>query len=189
MDRRRTLTRALGLAAALALVTSATGCGFRLRGSQRLPFQRLRLVAAAGAPVASELRQALQANGVQIAAPDTMAPRPAGAAGDAAPQEPPAVDAVLEVLTDQRERAVVGITSAGQVRELQLRIRFTFRLRTPQGADLIPDTELLLERDLSFTETAVLGKEAEEALIFQRMQSDAVQQVLRRLATVGRAPG
>jgi LPS-assembly lipoprotein len=70
------------------------------------------------------------------------------------------------------------------VRELQLRTRFKFRLATATGKDLLADTELLLERDISFTETAVLAKEAEEALLFRNMQSDIVQQVMRRLAAV-----
>ena len=47
-----------------------------------------------------------------------------------------------------------------------------------------PDTELLLVRDISFTETAALAKEAEEALMYRDMQSDIVQQVMRRLVAV-----
>jgi len=70
------------------------------------------------------------------------------------------------------------------VRELQLRTRFTFRLRTVTDKDLIEDVELLLERDLSFSETAVLSKDAEEALLFRDMASDVVQQVVRRMAAV-----
>jgi LPS-assembly lipoprotein len=80
----------------------------------------------------------------------------------------------------------VGQTAVGQVRELQLRTRFRFRLRTLSGRQLLDDTELLLERDISFTETAVLAKDAEEALLFRNMQADIVQQVMRRLAAVGR---
>ena len=70
------------------------------------------------------------------------------------------------------------------MRELQLRTRFTFRLRTVTDKDLIEDVELLLERDLSFSETAVLSKDAEEALLFRDMASDVVQQVVRRMAAV-----
>jgi LPS-assembly lipoprotein len=79
---------------------------------------------------------------------------------------------------------VVGLTAAGQVREFQLRIRFKFRLRTPQGRELIPDSEILQQRDISFNESAVLAKEAEEGLLYRDMQSDIVQQIMRRLATV-----
>ena len=80
----------------------------------------------------------------------------------------------------------MGQTASGQVRELQLRTRFRFNLQTADERILIDDTELLLERDLSFNETQVLAKDAEEQLLYRDMTSDIVQQVLRRLAAVDR---
>jgi LPS-assembly lipoprotein len=91
---------------------------------------------------------------------------------------------VLDVLTDQREKVVVGLNASGQVREFQLRTRLKFKLRTPQGKELIPETELLQQRDISFNESAVLAKEAEENLLYRDMQADIVQQLMRRLAAV-----
>ena len=41
--------------------------------------------------------------------------------------------------------------------------------------------EIALKRDLSYSDTEALGKEAEEALLYRDMQNDAVQQLLRRL--------
>ena len=79
---------------------------------------------------------------------------------------------------------VVAQTAANQIREFELRLRFRFRLRTLAGKELIPDTEILQQRDISFNESAVLAKEAEEALLYRDMQSDVVQQIMRRLAAV-----
>ena len=93
-------------------------------------------------------------------------------------------EVILDGLGERREKAVVGATSSGQVREFQLRLSFTFRLRTPQGKELIPETELLQTRDISFNESAVLAKEAEENLLYRDMQTDIVQQLMRRLAAV-----
>ncbi|MCB2028172.1 MAG: hypothetical protein KDH18_05510, partial [Rhodoferax sp.] len=93
-------------------------------------------------------------------------------------------DAVLDILSEAREKTVVGVNTSGQVTEFQLRSRLQFRLRTPQGKELIPATELLLNRDISFNESAVLAKEAEEGLMYRDMQSDIVQQLIRRLAAV-----
>ena len=70
------------------------------------------------------------------------------------------------------------------MREFQLRLRFTFRLRTPRGRELIPGAEILQQRDISFNESASLAKESEEALLYREMQSDTVQQIMRRLAAV-----
>ena len=161
--RRRAL---LQLAAGAAAFAGVSGCGFKLRQAPTFVFQTVRLVGGVSTPVAYELQRALATNGLQVV-------------GGATPAE-----VVLTVVTDQRERIAVGQTAAGQVRELQLRTRFIFRLRTATDKDRIEDTELLLERDLSFSETAVLSKASEEELLYRDMVSDAVQQVVRRLAAV-----
>jgi LPS-assembly lipoprotein len=95
-----------------------------------------------------------------------------------------AAQVVLDVISEQREKVVVGTTSSGQVREFQLRIRLKFKLRTPNGKDIIPETELLVQRDISYNESAALAKESEEGLLYRDMQTDMVQQLLRRLAAV-----
>ena len=161
-------------------LTLLGGCGFKLRQPPKLAFESIRSPGNFATPVARELLRALEQAGVRVLPPEP--PRQPGLP----PPETEPVDVVLDVLTDQRERAVVGITATGQVRELQLRTRFRFRLRSGQGADLIDDSELLQTRDISFTETAVLGKEAEEALMYKDMQTDIVQQVLRRLSALPR---
>ncbi|MFN3496639.1 MAG: LPS assembly lipoprotein LptE [Hydrogenophaga sp.] len=163
--------QALRLVAAGLAATGLAGCGFALRKAPTFVFQSIRLQGNEGTAVARELREALQANGLQVLTSATSVPTQVA-------------QVVLTVVTDQRERVVVGQTAAGQVRELQLRTRFVFRLRTASEKDLIQDTELLLERDISFTETAVLSKESEEAMLYRDMQGDIVQQVVRRLAAV-----
>ena len=48
----------------------------------------------------------------------------------------------------------------------------------------MPASEILLKRELTYTESAALAKEQEEAFLYRAMQSDIVSQVLRRLASV-----
>jgi LPS-assembly lipoprotein len=91
---------------------------------------------------------------------------------------------VIDILQEQREKTVVGVNSFGQVREFQLRIRLKFKVRTPQGQDLVPETEINQLRDISFNESSALAKESEEVLLYRDMQTDIVQQLLRRLAAV-----
>jgi LPS-assembly lipoprotein len=45
-------------------------------------------------------------------------------------------------------------------------------------------TELQQQRDISYNESAALAKENEEALLYRDMQSDLVQQIMRRLSSV-----
>ncbi|TSE19410.1 LPS-assembly lipoprotein LptE [Tepidimonas alkaliphilus] len=168
---RRALLAAATAGAALA------GCGFRLRGQGlAFAFRSLRLQGVLDGDVAAALRAQLQASGVQVLQPRRAA-APAGAVA-------PVPDVVLEILQDQRERVVVGTTTAGQVRELLLRRRVRFALRTPDGRELIEPTELQQEREQSFAETVVLGKEAEEALLFDDMRTAIVRQLLVRLSRV-----
>ena len=75
-------------------------------------------------------------------------------------------------------------TSTGGVREFQLRLRLRFKVRDKAGIERIPDTELQQQRDISFIETNVLAKETEEDLLYRNMQTDMVQQILWRLASL-----
>ena len=87
-------------------------------------------------------------------------------------------------MLNQREKVVLSMNTTGQVTEFQLRLRFRFSLRTAAGKELIAPAEISLQRDISFSESAVLAAEAEEALLYRDMQSDLVQQIMRRLAAV-----
>jgi LPS-assembly lipoprotein len=168
MQRRKFIVLAAS-AAGLAVAT-LSGCGFALRKAPVFAFKTLYTGLPETSVLGTELKRSLESNRSVRVVSD--APRMNEA------------DVILDVLGDQREKSVVGVNAAGQVREFQLRVRFSFRLRTPAGKELIPPSELLLSRDISFNESAVLAKEAEEGLLYRDMQSDIVQQVLRRLASV-----
>lgn len=146
------------------------GCGFKLRGAPDLAFQSLYINAPTASGVGNELKRNLATLGKLTLIED--------------PNRQTTADAILDILYEAREKTVVGVNTSGQVREFQLRTRMRFRLRTPQGKELITPTELLLQRDISFNESAVLAKEAEEGLIYRDMQTDIVQQLIRRLAAV-----
>jgi LPS-assembly lipoprotein len=165
MQRRSALI--LLVAASLTSV-ALVGCGFKLRGAQSYNFETIAVQPNPGGGLGIELRRSF------------------GGAVKVLPLKEPLknADVILEILQETREKTVVGVNSSGQVREFQLRIRLRFRVRTPEGEELVPDTEILQKRDLSFNESASLAKEAEEGLLYRDMQSDLVQQLLRRLAAV-----
>ena len=66
---------------------------------------------------------------------------------------------------------------------LTLRYHMTFSLTGADGAEWIMPTELELERDLSYDENLALAKEQEAEVLYKAMQSDLVQQVMRRLSS------
>lgn len=155
------------LPASLAL----SACGFRLRGVPQFAFQSMYIAAPATSPLARELQRTLEGSTTALQVWRE-------------PAQLPQAQVVFELLQEQNERSVVGLNASGQVRELQLRLRIKFRLRTQKGEELLEPTELLQTRDISYSETIALAKEAEEALLYRNMQTDLVQQLLRRLAAV-----
>lgn len=154
------------LASGLAVLVG--GCGFQLR---RPPELQLKRVHVAGfdrySGQADELRRQLQASpGVVMV------------------EVPAEADLVLEALADRQTRVATSSTAAGQVRDLNLRTLLRYRVRSPAGRELIAATDLALNRDMTFQETAALAKEHEAQLLYRAMYADIATQVLRRLAAI-----
>lgn len=162
MFKQRSLWSAILFAALLS------GCGFHLRTHQPMVFETIAVTPSNTGAVSIAMARLLG---------DAVRPLVPG-------QDAQGPQVVLEILQETRERTVVGVNASGQIRELLLVLRVKFRLRTAAGAELIPPTDLVQQRDFSYNETAALSKEAEEGLLYRDMQADIVQQLMRRLAAV-----
>jgi LPS-assembly lipoprotein len=163
-SRRR---RLLAASAALLGCALASGCGFKMRGSAELPFSTLYAGFSPTSAIGADFRRLIRASdGTQLV------------------DRPEAAQARLDVLNELREKEIVSFSSSGRPREYQLRLRLTFRLVDAQGVELIPATELLIRREITTTDTQLVAKEQEEVIMYQEMQQDLVQQLLRRLAAV-----
>lgn len=168
---RRSLSTALGLG---MLTAGLAGCGFQLRQTNDFAFKTLYANFSATSPFGVELRRNLLGTGRIDVLTD--------------PKQMLKADAILDILSEARSQVPVGVSATGQVRELQLRLLVRFRLRTPQGVELIEPVELFQQRDLSFTESAALSKEIETGILYRDMQADIVQQIMRRLSAVKPRP-
>jgi len=153
----------------LGLVTAA--CGFQLRGQAKLPFETLYIDIPDISPLGIELKRNI------IAGTRTKLVR-----------NPAEAQATLSVTSEERGKTILSFDTSGQVREFQLRYRLSFRVRDAKGRDYLPQSEIRLTRDISYSNTQVLAKESEELLLFRDMQSDMVQQILRRLAAAPAEP-
>jgi LPS-assembly lipoprotein len=153
--------------AALMAAVALAGCGFQLRQTPTLPMRSIALVGfSKTSALAVTLKHELERAGVALR------------------DNPAQAEAVFDALGDAREKTVAASTAAGQVREVQLRVRLRFRVASPAGQLLLPASDLLLTRDMSYNETAALAKQQEELLLYRAMEDDIVAQVLRRLASV-----
>jgi len=156
------------LAAALALALAA--CGFHLRGTASLPFETLYLPSAS-AGIALDLKRSIQSGTATRVVDD-----------------PKAAQAHLQFTEEARVKEILSLSSAGRVREFRLVYRVGFRVTDGKGGDYLPLSTVALNRDVTYDDTVVLAKEAEEQLLFREMQSDMVQQILRRIAAAKKPP-
>ncbi len=177
--QRRQLLSLLGATASLPWVTGLSGCGFQLRRARPMAFQSIQLKGfEASSPLAAELARNLEASGVSVVDSVAQAAQLAGTTSS------PAQHLVFEALRDSQELAVATKTAFGQVRSMTARNRLRFQVRRADGSLLMQPVEIGLDRDLSYNEQDALAKQDESAALNRAMQTDIVQQVLRRLQAI-----
>lgn len=155
-------------AALIALISvialGLAGCGFQLRGAATLPFDTIYLPDA-NRGVALELKRNIL-NGTNAKVLD----------------DAKQAQVALEFLSETRLKDILTLTGTGRVGEFRLGYRVAYRVRDQAGRDYVPSTTLLLNRDVTYSDTAILAKQEEEEILFRDMQSDAVRQIVRRLS-------
>jgi len=148
----------------VAFTLLLAGCGFQLRGTAQLPFETI-YIPEALAGIGLELKRYIRSGTTTRVVDDEKASQ-----------------AVLQFSNEARFRNILSLSGGGRVREFQLVYRIAVRVHDGKGGEFVPLSVLQLTRDLTYNDTDVLAKETEEALIYREMQSDMVQQILRRLA-------
>ena len=163
-------TRFVQAIAALGLSLGLAACGFQLRGVANFPFESINV--AGTSPLLNELQRNIAAGSnakVVLKADEAQA--------------------VFALIGEAREKVILSLNTQGRVREYQLRYRVNFRVHDGKGGEFIAPSVIILRRDISFNDQ-VLAKEAEEGLLYREMQSDMVQQLIRRMqAAKLRLPG
>lgn len=164
----RLLSKAHWLLALTAIlsVTVMSGCGFRLRGQSNMNIDSLYLTTPANSPLAFEIRRTLRANGVKVTDSDQTA------------------QAILDIVSEKREEAVLTFTPSGTARELELRYQLQYRVRGASGEEWMPSRAMDLRRELLVTAGQVLPLESERQALYRDMISDAVAQIVRQLEYV-----
>lgn len=140
-------------------------CGFHLRGTQSLPVDSIYLALPVNSPIGAEMSRLLRAS-----------------TNATVVTERKEAQAIFELMGESREREVLAINAQGRATEYQLRLRIRFRVLDKDALELIPPTDLIARRDITFNESDLLAKESEEGLLYRDMQSDLVRQMVSRLA-------
>ena len=152
-------------APAVAGMTAAfllSACGFQLRGD---PAVGLKTIFVPGGGVAQEIRRTLSSGPTRVVT----------AAAEA--------EAHLRILAEARDKAVHTITATGRVYEFELRLVVRYDMLAPgREIPVIAPAELVARRVITYSEAAPIAKEAEEVLLFQDMQVELADRILRQVA-------
>lgn len=162
--------RVVRVIAGFLLAIAAASCGFHLRGDVRYAFSSVYVNAPAASPIAAELKRTLEGGGTTIA--ETAA----------------AAQVSLDISGVADNKEVLSLSGGGRVREYALSKRVTFAVHDAEGHDWMPAAEIIVRRSYSFNESEVLAREAQEARLLKEMQTDVVQQIVRRLQSA-KKPG
>jgi LPS-assembly lipoprotein len=186
--------RAAKLSVIVLLVGLLAACGFKLRGSAELPGYKLPFATIAlSLPPTTEFYAQLKRS-IEASSPGTRVVA-----------ESREAEAFLTVLGDTSQKIILSLTAAGRAREYQLVRTFTFKVHAAPAApapavkysdappvagptEYIAPSTITLRREITFSDDLVLSKESEEALIWRDIQSDLVQQLMRRLAAAKLQP-
>ena len=143
-------------------------CGFQMRGTANLPFETLYMPNTTGG-IALDLKRNIQ-SGTRTTVVD----------------DPKKAEAVLEFSQEARQKIILSLAATGRVSEYRLLYRVGFRVHDGKGGEFLPMSTVQLTRDITFSDADVLSKDTEEQLLYRDMQSDMVQQIMRRLSAAQR---
>jgi len=142
-----------------------SGCGFKLRGSQLdaayLP--AVYIHSERGSQLSVELYQVFHQAGIEMVEQRDLAIW------------------MLTLSDELRQRRVLSVSSSGKVQEYELHYGVYYTLQDNNGRVIIDRQSLTLLRDFSFSGADVLAKADEEELLYQGMQQQAAQMILRIL--------
>ena len=154
---------------ALLLAVMLAGCGFHLRGagSANLPYKTVHIALPETAEVRIWLERYIKASGNTEVIDDGKN-----------------AEAIFQQVEDSRQKTILSVNAQGRVREYRLQMTYRFRIVDAKGQELVAANTIALSRDISFDDSSVLAKDIEESLLWRDMNSDLVNQIMRRLSLI-----
>ncbi len=183
-----------GLVMGLA-VLMLTACGFRMQGETPMPFDSIYITIPQNSQFGADIRRAIRAaspntkiietSDMKVRATDFDAYDDADSPGALnalkLKKAQKLAEAKLEQVAEFRNTRQVSLNSQGKVEELELSLRYTYRLVDAKDRIIIPDTTLYSVRNMPFDDRVVQAKEGEAATLFKDMQKNLVTRIMRRI--------
>lgn len=147
----------------LTVTLLLSACGFHLRGSEEAALPPTAVMGDAAMPLQVEIRRQLRTAGSEVA--ETAA----------------AAQWVVRLLREDTDQRVLSVSPIGRPEEFELYYSATVTFEDSKGKPLGPPQTVSQTRSYAFTETAVLGIDAEHDALLRDMRRDVANQILRRL--------
>ena len=161
----------LAWAILLGLLSAVAGCGFHPRGSSALPSAMAVTWIKSGQPygtLVDDFSEALRAHGGVVT------------------RERSEATAILHIISNEVEKRVLSVNTAGKVLEFETRQTIRFSVMTSENLSLVEVQEVSMARDYLFSSTDILGKEREDRVVRQALQHDLVNLAMLRITAVAR---
>lgn len=166
-----TVRRAVLSFLTLAPFGGLVACGYRLRGMVDLPFKVIAITGSPSPPLRADLQTSiLTGTDAKVAI------------------NPKDADLILDITSDLNGREILAYNANGQVSAYRLSIRVGFRAFDNTGADVVPEAEIYMTRDMDFSVSTVLASDAQMQQFLSLMRRDLAVQILRRVAASAKAP-
>lgn len=151
----------------LGLVFQA-GCGFRLRGSVEIPpeYNPMLIQAPGGSPVERAIRDLLVGSQVRLTT------------------NPAEARLTLRILSENRSARVAAVDLNGKTLAYELHYLVSFEAVAMDGQTRVPRQTLDLARTFDNPDVEVLGKQLEQAMIYDDFAVEAADRILMRLRAV-----
>jgi LPS-assembly lipoprotein len=162
------LTRMVFLGLLVSILVLQAGCGFRLRGSVEIPaaYNPMLIQAPVGSPVERAIRDLLV--GSQVA----LTTNPAEA------------KLTLRILSENRSERVAAVDLNGKTLAYELHYLVDFEAIGPDGQPRVSRQTLDLARTFDNPDVEVLGKQLEQAMLYEDFAVEAADRILMRLRAV-----
>jgi len=160
----------LGLIATVPL-SGLIACGYRLRGMVDLPYKVIAITGNPSPPLRADLQTAiLTGTDAKVAI------------------NPKDADLILEITNDINSREILAYNSSGQISAYRLNIRVGFRAFDLVGAEVVPEAEIYMTRDMDFSASTVLATDVQIQQFLGLMRRDLAIQILRRVSAAAKSP-
>jgi len=155
----------------LGLLSAVAGCGFHPRGSSALPSDMAVTWIKSGQPygsLAGDFSEALRAHGGTVT------------------RERSEATAVLNILSNDIEKRILSVNTAGKVLEYETLQTIRFSVMTRENLPLVEVQEVSMSRDYLFISEDILGKEREDKVVRETLQRNLVDLAMLRITAVAR---